>query len=71
MSIQDGLVKTEIVWLPGVGEDAVSLTYEILAHREWPNLGVVRLNVNGLREGMSVAVTDVFDVRLSFSFHFA
>ncbi|GAA5981976.1 hypothetical protein JCM11641_006816 [Rhodosporidiobolus odoratus] len=61
MSIQDGLVKTEIVWLPGVGEDAVSLTYEILAHREWPNLGVVRLNVNGLREGMSVAVTDVFD----------
>ncbi|GAA5820821.1 hypothetical protein JCM3770_000353 [Rhodotorula araucariae] len=61
MSIQDGVVRTSLDWTPEGATEAIHLTYTILAHRVEPNIGAVRLTVEGLNENMQVAFTDVFD----------
>ncbi|GAA6031033.1 hypothetical protein JCM8097_003971 [Rhodosporidiobolus ruineniae] len=61
LSIQDGVVRTELDWTPEGFDAPVSLRYTVLAHRDWANVGAVRLTVRGLTENMTVAVTDVLD----------
>ncbi|GAA5888338.1 hypothetical protein JCM5296_003292 [Sporobolomyces johnsonii] len=61
MSIQDGIVRTSLDWTPQGMNTTVALQYTLFAHREWANVGVVRLDVEGLTEAMQVAVTDVLD----------
>ncbi|BGP14872.1 hypothetical protein JCM10213_003772 [Rhodosporidiobolus nylandii] len=61
LSVQDGVVSTSLKWTPEVSSSAVSLEYTIIAHRDWPNVAAVKLQVDGLQEGSSVAVTDVLD----------
>ncbi|KAI5474838.1 glycoside hydrolase family 65 protein [Pseudohyphozyma bogoriensis] len=60
MSIQDGIVKTSLTWTP-TGGSPVSLLFTIFAHRTMPNLGVVRLDVEGLAAGANLSFTDVLD----------
>lgn len=65
MSIADGVVQTRLSWTPDNSTAPVQLLYTIFAHRTMPNLGVVKLDIEGLASGTSVSVTDVLDVRLS------
>jgi len=62
MSVQDGVVRTSLDWTPEGASEPLRLTYTIIAHRDEPNIGAIRLTVEGLNEGMQVAFTDVFDV---------
>lgn len=61
MSITDGIVTTAIAWSPAGDNSTVQLNYTVYAHRSRPNLGVVRLDVSGLSEGLDVSFTDVLD----------
>lgn len=63
-SINDGLVTTNLTWSP-TGNASLNLSYTIYAHRTRPNLGVVRLDMSGLQQGVEVSVTDVLDVRFA------
>ena len=61
-SIQDGVVKTSLMWTPTGGNTSnITLEYTIYAHRVNPNLGAVSLDVSGLAEGANVSFTDVLD----------
>ncbi|GAA6060907.1 hypothetical protein JCM10212_003941 [Sporobolomyces blumeae] len=60
-SIQDGVVQTSLDWTPDGANQSVKVKYTLFAHRVMPNLGVVRLDVDGVDQGSTVAVTDVFD----------
>lgn len=62
MSIQDGVVQTSYTWTPSQGSSSVNVTYTVIAHRTRPNLGIVRLDVQGLQSG-DVSLTDLLDVR--------
>ncbi|GAA5861901.1 hypothetical protein JCM8547_008590 [Rhodosporidiobolus lusitaniae] len=70
LSIQDGVVVTELNWSPAgvslngtnsTATSALTVSYTVFAHRVLPNVGVVKLNVKGLSNDLAVAVTDVFD----------
>ncbi|KAK4703450.1 hypothetical protein P7C70_g2769, partial [Phenoliferia sp. Uapishka_3] len=61
MSIQDGVVQTTLEWTPAGSKAPLDVAYTIFAHRTLPNLGVVRLDVEGLTPGAEVSVTDVLD----------
>ncbi|KAL8276477.1 hypothetical protein RQP46_011127 [Phenoliferia psychrophenolica] len=61
MSIEDGVVQTRLAWTPAGSASPLNLLYTIFAHRTLPNLGVVRLDVEGLVQGQNVSVTDVLD----------
>ncbi|GAA5893748.1 hypothetical protein JCM8208_001234 [Rhodotorula glutinis] len=61
MSVQDGVVRTSFDWTPEGATDPIRLSYTVIAHRVEPNIGAVRLTVEGLNENMQVAFTDVFD----------
>jgi len=63
MSVQDGVVRTSFDWTPEGATEPIRLSYTVIAHRVEPNIGAVRLSVEGLNENMQVAFTDVFDVR--------
>lgn len=67
MSIEDGVVETSLLWTPKNVTRPISLRYELFAHRTLPNLGVVRLDVEGLTPGSSnITVTDLLDVRVHY-----
>lgn len=66
MSIQDGLVRTSYDWTPEGATAPLRVSYQMLAHRVWPNVAAVRLTVQGLNTSDQVAFTDVFDVRHRF-----
>lgn len=70
MSIENGVVKTNLLWTPPNGSP-INITYTIFAHRSKPNLGVVRLDVKGLTNQSSVSVTDVLDGAGSWRTDFA
>lgn len=61
LSIQTGVVSTAFTWTPAANTSLL-LNYTLFAHRARPNLGVVRLSVEGVPEGTNVTVTDVLDV---------
>ncbi|GAA6009189.1 alpha,alpha-trehalase ATH1 [Rhodotorula paludigena] len=61
MSIQDGLVRTSYDWTPEGATAPLRVSYQMLAHRVWPNVAAVRLTVQGLNTSDQVAFTDVFD----------
>lgn len=65
MSIQDGVVQTSYQWTPPQSNAPVSVRYTLFAHRTRPNLGVVRLDVEGLDSGAETTLTDVLDVSLA------
>jgi trehalose/maltose hydrolase-like predicted phosphorylase len=60
MSIRNGLVQTTVSWSPFNSSD-IQLSYTVLAHRSRPNLGLVRLDVSGLKHGQEVIITDALD----------
>ncbi|KAK9473770.1 glycosyl hydrolase family 65 central catalytic domain-containing protein [Dipodascopsis tothii] len=66
MSLSDGYVKTSVVWHYGADADAtgdantLKLEYTVLAHREIPTLGVVRLDITSPTD-TTVRVDDVLD----------
>ncbi|KII91942.1 carbohydrate-binding module family 32 protein [Plicaturopsis crispa FD-325 SS-3] len=60
LSLQNGVVSTELVWTP-FGNASLKLKYTLLAHRTLPNLGIVRLDVDNVPKGVNVTVTDVLD----------
>ncbi|KAJ2960828.1 hypothetical protein NQZ79_g3891 [Umbelopsis isabellina] len=60
MSIRNGLVQTTVSWSP-FNSTNIQLSYTVLAHRSRPNLGLVRLEVSGLKNGQEVIITDVLD----------
>lgn len=73
MSITNGVVTTSLIWTPPglptpsngslpANSSGIKLVYTIFAHRTKLNLGVVRLDVEGLTPGMQLSVTDVLDV---------
>lgn len=64
MSVQDGVVETSLDWRL-MSNQTISVKYTLFAHRVQPNLGIVRLDVTGLSNDSTVAVTDVFDVSVS------
>jgi trehalose/maltose hydrolase-like predicted phosphorylase len=55
MSIRDGIVSTSMVWM------GVQLNYTLLAHRNRPTLGIVRLELTPLNGSVEVVVTDMLD----------
>jgi trehalose/maltose hydrolase-like predicted phosphorylase len=62
LSIQNGLVETSLNWTPSTATNSsYFLRYTLFAHRTLPNVGVVRLDVDGLTEGTPISVTDVLD----------
>ncbi|KAE9402984.1 family 65 glycoside hydrolase [Gymnopus androsaceus JB14] len=62
LSIQDGRVETSLNWTPSTATNpSYSLRYTLFAHRTLPNVGVVRLDVDGLIEGTPISITDVLD----------
>ncbi|KAM0746041.1 hypothetical protein T439DRAFT_369600 [Meredithblackwellia eburnea MCA 4105] len=61
MSIQDGIVTTNLVWKPANSNSVLNLTYTLLAHRTLPNLGLVRLDVEGITLGTNFSITDALD----------
>ena len=60
LSIRNGVVTTRLTWKPD-GMDPVNITYTVLAHRTRRNVGMMRLQVDGLASGASAVVTDVLD----------
>lgn len=69
MSIQDGVVLTSLQWSPPAlskNSTKIGLKYTLFAHRTQPNLGIVRLEVDGLTPGTNVTITDVLDVSSLF-----
>lgn len=60
LSIRNGVVQTSLTWTPN-NSTPVSLTYTMIAHRQRSSLGLVRLDVEGLKEGQEVWITDVLD----------
>lgn len=66
LSLRNGIVETTITWEPfdsssGKDADSIELVYTVLAHRDRPTLGLVRLDVSGLKDGQQVIITDVLD----------
>ena len=61
MSLSDGIVTTQFTWL-----NTFDVKYEILAHRENINLGLVNMQVyNPGNESVQVIVSDVLDFNSS------
>ncbi|KAG8988480.1 alpha,alpha-trehalase ath1 [Tulasnella sp. JGI-2019a] len=60
LSIQNGIVSTSFKWSPATNV-SMTLNYTVIAHRVVPNLGVVRLDVTGLKAGVNVTITSVLD----------
>ncbi|KAF9920549.1 alpha,alpha-trehalase ath1 [Linnemannia zychae] len=67
LSMRNGIVETKVVWSPfnttggKSASSAINLHYTILAHRDRPTLGLVRLDVSGLTSGQQVVITDALD----------
>ncbi|KAF9019821.1 glycoside hydrolase family 65 protein [Rhodocollybia butyracea] len=61
LSIQDGRVETSLVWSPTATNASYSLRYTLFAHRSLANVGVVKLDIDGLIEDTPLSITDVLD----------
>lgn len=61
LSLRNGIVETTVSWSPFNSPDLIKLQYTVLAHRSRPNLGLVRLDVSGLKKGQQVVITDALD----------
>lgn len=63
-SLHNGIVQTTVSWSPfdsSAKDSPIWLQYTVLAHRSRPNLGLVRLDVSGLKKGQKVVITDALD----------
>jgi trehalose/maltose hydrolase-like predicted phosphorylase len=60
MSIRDGIVTTSLKWTPD-GFESVSINYTVLAHQSRINVGMMKLQVHGLKSGTQAFITDVLD----------
>lgn len=61
LSIRNGTVITDVQWQPNGYEQPINLRYTVIAHRKRAPLGLMRLQVSGLRNGTSFVITDVLD----------
>ncbi|KAH6699031.1 family 65 glycoside hydrolase [Leptodontidium sp. MPI-SDFR-AT-0119] len=60
MSLQNGIVQTNVTWKPKGRDTAFQLNYTVLAHRTRVNLGLVRLDI-AVDGPTRFTVTDVID----------
>ncbi|KAK9365667.1 glycosyl hydrolase family 65 central catalytic domain-containing protein [Lipomyces kononenkoae] len=66
LSLKDGVVRTKLEWHPNGNQSrAISLAYEVLAHRAIPTLALVKLDVVAA-EDTEIRLTDVLDGAGSF-----
>ncbi|KAK9431639.1 glycosyl hydrolase family 65 central catalytic domain-containing protein [Lipomyces doorenjongii] len=66
LSLKDGIVRTKLEWHPnGNASQAISLAYEVLAHRVIPTLAMVKLEVESA-EDTNIKLSDILDGAGSF-----
>lgn len=63
LSLEHGLVQTEISWQPSNSmiNGTFDLKYTLLTSRTRPTLGVVRLDISGVPDNTTVYLTDLLD----------
>lgn len=60
LSLENGVVSTNVTWTASESSVPLQLNYTVLAHRARPNLGLVRLDITA-SEDTTVNVTDLLD----------
>ena len=60
MSIQNGIVHTNVTWKPRSVDAIFQLNFTVLAHRTRVNLGLVRLDLS-ISSGLKFSITDIID----------
>lgn len=70
LSIQNGVVQTNITWSPTDDDDLqYQLNFTVLAHRTRPNVGIVRLDLS-TNENANCSIIDVLDGAGAVRAHF-
>jgi trehalose/maltose hydrolase-like predicted phosphorylase len=60
MSLRNGMVRTNVSWVPDRGDTTFQLNFTVFAHQKDVNLGVVRLDIMASKD-INVTITDVLD----------